>query len=61
MDKHHTIDTMLCGENSDGEQIHISIHEDAIIALTFQKNHWIRRNIYHRDGTVEELFDGKWE
>lgn len=61
MDKYHTTETMLFGENEEGEMTTTSIFDDAIVVVTYQKNHWVRKNILHRDGTIEELFDGKWE
>ena len=47
--------------NEDGETIHISIFTDRIVTRVFQGNGWIRRNIYHYDGTVEELFVSRWK
>lgn len=61
MDQYHTTETMLFGENTEGEMTTTSIFEDRIVMETYQKNHWVRRNILYRDGTCEELFDGKWE
>lgn len=61
MDKYHETKTMLLGKNADGEMVTTSIFEDHIVLQTFQNNHWIRKNYYYRDGTVEELFEGKWE
>lgn len=60
MDKYHTTETMLLGKNTDGEMVMVSIFADKIVQTTLQSNRWIRKNIYHRDGTVEELFEGKW-
>lgn len=50
------------GTNEDGENVVLSFDgmEDdrPIIRLdTFQHNDWIRVNIYHYDGTVEELYE----
>ena len=61
MDKYHTTETMLFGKTEEGEMTTTSIYKDKIVHVTYQNNHWIRKNIYHRDGTVEELFEGKWE
>lgn len=61
MDKYgETLKTMLFGENEDGETTITSINPDNIVVDTQQSNGWVRRNIYWRDGTREELFDGKW-
>lgn len=46
--------------NQNGESMHLSIQEDRIDAHVFQHNHWIRHMVYHRDGTVEEMYEGKW-
>lgn len=56
-----TTDYLLSGENSDGDRLVIGINEDNIKCYTYQKNHWIRVNVYWYDGTVEELFEGKWD
>ena len=61
MEKYHDTETMLVGENTDGEMTLTSIFEDYIVLVTYQNNYWVRKNIFHWDGTVEELFDGKWE
>lgn len=60
MDRHAEFDEMLFGRTEDNEDMHISINKDNITTTVFQNNHWIRRNVYYRDGTSEELFDGKW-
>ena len=46
--------------NQNGESMHLSIKEDRIDAHVFQHNHHIRHMVYHRDGTVEEMYEGKW-
>lgn len=61
MDKYHATKASLLGKNDAGEMVLTSIYEDQIVLMTYQDNHWIRKNVYHRDGTVEEMFDGKWE
>lgn len=61
MDKYHETKTMLPGINEDGERTYASIFEDRIVIETYQKHHWVRKNVYWRDGTREELFDRKWE
>jgi len=48
------------GYNDDGE--HIIIESDtengSIVwhVMVYQKNGWTRTNVYHKDGTVEELY-----
>ena len=51
---------MLTGDNENGESTSMSIQPEKITVVTLQENGWIRRNIYHYDGTREELYDGKW-
>ena len=53
--------TMYPGVNENGEKIHISIAHESIVVMTFQSNGWMRKNVYHRDGTREELFEGRWK
>ena len=60
MDNYAQYRTMGIGKNEDGEMTTSSVYQDKIIIDTYQNNGWVRRNIYHRDGTREELFDGKW-
>ena len=52
---------VLLGENVNGEDTLIDIESDFIEVETYQKNGWIRRNVYWRDMTVEELYDGRWQ
>ena len=60
MDKYGPLDTMLGGLNDNNEKTYNSIFKDKIVVVTNQKNGWVRKNIYWRDGTCEELFEGKW-
>jgi rhamnose utilization protein RhaD (predicted bifunctional aldolase and dehydrogenase) len=61
MDKYHATDTMLVGESDNGERTLTSIFEDHIVHVTYQNNGWVRMNVLHRDGEIEEIFDGKWK
>lgn len=54
-------DTFYSGANESGETLHISIFPDKINVLVFQDNGWLRRSVYHRDGTSEEIYEGRWE
>ena len=54
-------DTFYSGVNESGESLHISIFPDKISVLVFQGNGWLRRSVYHRDGTSEEIYEGRWE
>ena len=60
MDEHGDSKFPFTGTNEQMEQISISIAKDRIDVVTYQDNGWVRRNVYHRDGTREELFEGKW-
>lgn len=46
--------------NHNGEAMQLSIQENRIDADVFQHNHRIRHMVYHRDGTVEEMYEGTW-
>ena len=48
------------GVNADGEKTYVIVKKDTIEVTTYQKNKWVRRGTYHRDGTTEETYDGKW-
>ena len=54
-------DTFYSGVNESGETLHISIFPDKISVLVFQGNGWLRRSVYHRDGTSEEIYEDRWE
>ena len=54
-------DTFYSGVNERGETLHISIFPDKISVLVFQGNGWLRRSVYHHDGTSEEIYEGRWE
>ncbi len=51
--------TWMFGMNEEGEDVMISVTEEAVTVVTFQQNHWVRRNVYRPD-CQEELFEGKW-
>ena len=48
-------------ENENGEMVSISIFPDQIVTMTYQSYGWHRKNVYWRDGTREELFEGRDE
>ena len=60
MDAYGNSSTVFPGENEHGEAVYLSIFPDKIVTTTEQENGWVRINIYNRDGTREETFDGKW-
>ncbi len=49
------------GTNEHGEDVSVEVTDEYVDIMTFQRNHWIRRNTYYLDGTVDECFEGKWE
>jgi len=55
--KRHGYCEGLSGMNEDGELVIVSIDHERAVIKTSQHNGWIRTNIYHKDGTSEELFD----
>ena len=57
MDEHGDSKTMYPGKNEDGEDVYISIFRDKIVTTTSQRNGWLRKNIYYRDGSSEEMFE----
>lgn len=61
MNKYGDSDTMFMGVNTEFEETEISIFPDKIVYVTYQHNGWVRKNIYWRDGTREEMFDGRWK
>ncbi len=61
MKTHGDSSTMYPGVNEIGETVYISIFPERIVVSTMQKNSWVRINTYHKDGSREEIFDGKWE
>lgn len=61
MDKYGESETMFLGVNTNGEDTTISIATKNIVYVTYQHNGWVRKNIYWRDGTREETFDGRWK
>lgn len=54
--KRHGLCDGLCGINEDGESVIVSIDEESATIRTAQSNGFMRTNIYHKDGTSEELF-----
>lgn len=61
MDQYGNSDTMFMGVNTRFEETTISIFHEKIIYVTYQHNGWVRKNVYWRDGTREEMFDGRWK
>lgn len=61
MDKYGESEMMFLGVNTNGEDTTISIATENIVYVTYQHNGWVRKNIYWRDGTREETFDGRWK
>ena len=61
MDQYGDSETSFFGQNDNGEDIMISVFKEKIVTETFQSNGWSRKNIYNRDGTREELYEGRWD
>lgn len=61
MDLHEEFQSALFGNNESEELVMVSINKDCIVTSTFQKNCCVRKNIYWRDGTIEETFEGRWD
>ena len=47
----------VVGVNSDKDNVLVTIDEEAAYIRTLQSNGWQRLNIYHKDGTEEELYE----
>lgn len=45
------------GTDEEGNSVLISVNKDNITVQTFQKNDWIRTNIFNRTGENEELYE----
>lgn len=56
MDRHYEFDSVIPARNTNGEFVSISIYKDKIVSETVQHNNWVRKNVYYRDGTCEELY-----
>ena len=61
MDNYGDSNFPFIGKNEEGEDISISIFHDKIVLVTYQSNKWVRKNLYYRDGTAEEMFEGRWQ
>lgn len=59
MDRYSEINHPIFGVSALGEKTRTSIFRDSIVVVTYQKNGWVRENVYWRDGTCEELFRGR--
>lgn len=51
------IDLPATAVNEDGDNVIIDCIDDCYRVTTLQKNGWYRTNIFHPDGTIEELYD----
>ena len=65
MKKHGSNQFPFFGKNENGESVEIHVCSNSITLITYQKNGWLRRNIYtdSGDGNIisEELFDGRYK
>ena len=60
MDKYGAGHDMLRGTNESHENVLTSIFPDKIVITTLQKNGWVRKTMYYRDGNSEEIYEGRW-
>lgn len=51
------IDLPATAVNEDGDNVIINRVGNCYRVATLQKNGWYRTNIYHPDGTTEELYE----
>lgn len=56
MNNHEDFD-IICGKNQDDEFVTVGVFADKIMTKTYQNNNWCRVNVYHKDGTIEELYE----
>jgi len=49
--------TCQVGVNDLGQHVVVSIDDESASVRTLQDNGWQRINIYHKDGTEEELYE----
>ena len=56
VDKYGFIDGLV-GTNENDECVMVSIDDDTATLRTIQENGWNRINVYHKDGTEEELYE----
>ncbi len=62
MNNYGGIDTMLVGENEDGELTRLSIYSDRLVVATHQSNGWVRVDEYGEFGDLDSTtYDGKWK
>lgn len=61
MDNYCDDNIMRSGVNELGEEIWASIYKDRIVIVTYQSNGWVRESTYWRDGTCDEVFQGREE
>lgn len=61
MDEHGDSKFPFFGDNEQLEEVMISVAKERIDVTTYQHNGWVRRDVYWRDGTREELYEGKWK
>lgn len=60
MDRYGEGTPVYGGTNEHGENITIGVSHNVIEVTTYQDNGWTRVNAYHRDGTREEMYEGRW-
>lgn len=56
VEKYGLIEETMVGTDEDGNYVFVSIDDECACFETSQKNGWTRVNLYHKDGTNEEMF-----
>lgn len=59
--EHEKYPCQLWGHTSNNEDCIIEICADHITTEVFQKNGWVRKNVFYpKENTVEEIYQEKW-
>ena len=64
MEKYGDSEVPYVGKNVSGETVEFHVAHDSIIVFTFQKNGWLREDVYTKNGPFierEELYKGRWK
>lgn len=46
-----------CSKNENGDPVIIVKYTNRVEVKTYQKNNWVRVNIYYNDGMKEEIYE----
>lgn len=61
MDKFGEKGEILAGDNNNGEPSIVKVSKSCVVVETYQDNGWLKVEYYHRDGTYEETYGGRWD